>query len=68
MIIAGSSGHGTVAGTRYAISPAFLSLPISKARDAFECLVETDVVRDAPQAIRLLVAGSIPTHNSTHKM
>lgn len=43
MIIAGSFGHGTVAGTRYATSPAFLALPTSEARHAFECLVKTDV-------------------------
>lgn len=67
MIIAGSFGHGTVAGTRYAMSPAFLGLPTSRGQDAFECLVETDVVRDAPQAIRLVVARKIPTHNPAHK-
>jgi hypothetical protein len=61
MIIAGSFGHGTVAGERYVTSPAFLALPASKARDAFECLVETNVVRDAPQAIRLTVMRSIVT-------
>jgi hypothetical protein len=65
MIIAGSFGHGTLAGTRYVTSPAFLTLPVSKARDAFESLVETDVVRDAPQAVRLVIARSIQTGTAT---
>ena len=64
MIIAGSFGHGTIAGTRYVTSPAFLALPASKARGALECLVETDVVRDAPQSIRLMVARPIRTNTT----
>ena len=59
MIIAGAFGHGTLAGTRYVTSQEFLALPAVGARSAFECLVETDVVRDAPQAIRLVVARSL---------
>ncbi len=64
MIIAGSFGHGTVAGTRYATSPAFLKLPASRASGALECLVQTDVVRDAPQSIRLVVARNILTNTA----
>jgi len=65
MIIAGSFGHGTWAGTRYVMSPAFLELPEAKARGAPECLVKTDVVRDTPQAIRLIVVRNIPSNVPT---
>jgi hypothetical protein len=61
MIIAGSYGHGTWAATRYVMSPAFLALPEAKARGALECLVKTDVMRDTPQAIRLIVVRTIPS-------
>ncbi|MBZ5510011.1 MAG: hypothetical protein LAN70_02465 [Acidobacteriia bacterium] len=59
MIIAGSFGHGTWAATRYVISPAFLALREAKAQGPLECLVKTEVVRDTPQAIHLIVARSI---------
>lgn len=59
MIIGGSFGHGTLAGTRYVTSPEFLGLPVSKAGEALECLVKTDVIFDEPQAIRNVQARSI---------
>ena len=61
MIVAGSFGHGTWAGTRFVTSPAFLALPQSRAQHALECLVKTDVVGDTPQRIQLEVVRSIET-------
>jgi hypothetical protein len=59
MIMAGSYGHGTLACTRFAFLPEFLALRGAKSKNPFECLVKTDVVLDAPQAIRLILLRSI---------
>jgi hypothetical protein len=54
MIIAGCFGYGTWAGTRYVISEDFLKIRSTHESEPFECLIQTDVVRDTPQSIRLL--------------
>lgn len=59
MVIAGSFGHGTWAGTRYVTSAEFLKLKELKKRVPIECFVETDVVRDTPQGIRMLIVRTI---------
>lgn len=62
MILAGSFGHGTWAATRYVTSLEFLNLPISNTLNALEYLVSTDVVKDTPQAIHLIVGRSFQTN------
>jgi hypothetical protein len=59
LIIGGSFGHGTWAGARYVTSHDFLNQALPKTQSPLEYLVETRVVRDTPQAIRLLVARII---------
>lgn len=53
LLLAGASGYGTWASARYVASAGFFALRTTRKSDYFECLVETDVVRDAPQDIRL---------------
>jgi len=55
LILAGSFGHGTLAAARYAISEEFLKKRVVNSGLSLECLVETDVVRDTPQKIRVKV-------------
>lgn len=61
IIIAGSFGHGTWAGARFATSPEFLTNSAVKKfksttpAETFECLVMTDVVCDTPQNIHPVV-------------
>jgi hypothetical protein len=53
LVIAGSFGYGTWAGARLAIEDTFLKRPMVAAQTPFECLFETDVVGEAPQATKI---------------
>jgi hypothetical protein len=67
LILAGSFGHGTLAAARYATSQEFLKQEVVKAGQPLECLVETDVVRDTPQKIRVKVLRCLgEDDNSKH--
>jgi len=65
LILAGSFGHGTLAAARYAISQEFLKQEVVKAGQPLECLVETDVVRDTPQKIRVKVLRPLEEDGSS---
>jgi hypothetical protein len=54
LLIAGSFGFGTWAGTRFVMSKDFLDNAMVKKGKSVECLVETDVVLGAPQRIRVI--------------
>lgn len=54
MLIAGSFGYGTWAGSRFLASRDFISHPQTTGSSSFECLVHADVFRETPQDIRLI--------------
>lgn len=55
LYIAGALGYGTWAGVRYVTSKDFLKhKEVKSVTKGFECLVETEIVRDVPLNIRLI--------------
>jgi hypothetical protein len=54
LYIAGCFGYGTWAGSRFVLSEEFLSNPLVKSGEPFECIIKTEVFYDAPQTIELL--------------
>jgi hypothetical protein len=54
LLVAGSFGYGTWAGGRFVASHHFVEKVLNVGGTSVECLIETDVVQDAPQDIRLL--------------
>jgi hypothetical protein len=59
LLIAGSFGYGTWAGTQFAISRQFTKNKIVLKSESVECLVEADVVLKTPQNIRPLFLRKI---------
>jgi len=59
LILAGSFGFGTWAAVRHTTSEEFLRNEIVAKATAIECLIETDVVFDTPQAIRSLLVRDL---------
>lgn len=55
LIVAGAFGHGTWAGVRFAISKEFLRQAREGGGPSIECLIEADIVRDTPQAPRIVI-------------
>ena len=55
LYVAGCFGYGTWAGVRFLLSDEFQKEKLFAKGKPFECLVETEVVRDAPLNIRLIV-------------
>jgi hypothetical protein len=55
LLVAGSFGFGTWAALRYVMSKSFLEDPLVRTGRPVECLIETDVLRASPQAIRRVV-------------
>jgi hypothetical protein len=64
LLIAGSYGYGTWAGVRFAISKQFLDNSIVAENKSLECLIETDIVRETPQDIRLIILRSLEGNKS----
>lgn len=67
LLIAGSFGYGTWAAVRFATSKQFIEHPIVATGKNVECLIETDLVRETPQDIKLVILRQIddePSFNS----
>lgn len=54
LLIAGSFGYGTWAGARFIASQQFIERVLAQGDMSVECLIETDVVQNSPQDIRVL--------------
>jgi hypothetical protein len=57
---AGSFGYGTWACVRYVLSEAFLSDPLVRDGGNVECLIEADILWEAPQRIRAHIVRELP--------
>jgi hypothetical protein len=67
LLIAGSFGYGTWAGTRFAISKPFTKNKIVVKSESVECLVEADIVLKTPLSIRPIFLRKIEVGSSGKK-
>jgi hypothetical protein len=55
LLIGGSFGYATWAGVRFVLSNEFLDHDLVKTGADIECLIKTDIFRDTPQQIELII-------------
>ncbi len=60
VLAAGSFGYGTWASVRFMLSTDFLSHALVKSSNQAEFLIETEVLWETPQHIRLHIARALP--------
>jgi hypothetical protein len=64
LVIAGSFGHGTLAGVQLTREKEFLSHPVVATNQFFECLFRVRIIADEPLPAEIIKIEPFPMNNS----